>query len=359
MIVNQIDWRRLHRHEPPEQRAWPMAIRTLRDFLLRLPEELDGVILSKTDDPVTDLLRVIGTQPEDRKATAAGVTKLLADGYLVHEDGALRIRNFRKGQTGITDDAPKAESRPEQPAVDLSEVRRAAGRKGGLVAQANKQTGSSKTEQTGLFASSKTEQTDEQTEQLASSKTEQSASARDPEDQRREEERDQESPTNSTTLQVIGRAGDQAKVQANDQAKPRDVDLKATAELWKRSRQTVEIQLGDCTTWPEVKTVVAAFKETWGRSDEPQHGGDPRAQAIMARFAEGYTPERLADAVRRSRFADYMTDKQSNQRLVVILKDAERVDGFCSLTALPRKAGEREAKQPEGGDWTPNVRRTP
>jgi hypothetical protein len=38
------------------------------------------------------------------------VTKLLADGYLVHEDGALRIRNFRKGQTGITDDAPKAES---------------------------------------------------------------------------------------------------------------------------------------------------------------------------------------------------------------------------------------------------------
>jgi hypothetical protein len=67
MIVNQIDWRRLHRHEPPEQRAWPMAIRTLRDFLLRLPEELDGVILSKTDDPVTDLLRVIGTQPEDRK----------------------------------------------------------------------------------------------------------------------------------------------------------------------------------------------------------------------------------------------------------------------------------------------------
>jgi hypothetical protein len=77
----------------------------------------------------------------------------------------------------------------------------------------------------------------------------------------------------------------------------------------------------------------------------------------MERFADGCTSERLVDAVCRSRFADYMVEKQSNQRLVVILKTTERVDTFCSLTALPRKAGGKEAKQPEGGDWKPTVRR--
>ncbi len=346
MIPNQVDWRRLHRHEPAEQRAWPMAQRTLRDFLIRLPEEHDGVILSNTQDPIADLLRAIGTQREDWKATETAARRLLVDGYLVHETtGALRIRNFRVAQTGQgACESPKSEPKIEQPQADLSEVRRAAGRKGGLVAQANKQTTGSKIEQTVGFASSKTEQ---------------SASARDPEDQRRVEENSQESPTISETLQVVGRAGGG---QANDQAKEAkapELDLKATAELWLRNRAAVEGRLGDCTTWPEMKAVVAAFQETWARPDEPNHGGDARARVIMERFADGCSSERLVDAVRRSKFADYMVEKQSNQRLVVILKTTERVDTFCSLTALPRKAGDREPKQPEGGDWKPNVRRAP
>lgn len=342
MIVNQIDWRRLHRHEPPDQRCWPMAIRTLRDFLIRLPEELDGVILSKTDDPVVDLLRVIGTQPADRKATEAGVRKLLADGYLVHEGGALRIRNFKKAQTGLGEEEAKSEPRLAQSAqTELSDVRRAAGRKGGLVSQANKQTGSSKTEQTSGFASSKTEQTTEQNLSFASSKTEQSASARAPEDQRREEKETTELPSNSTTLQDLAHPRGQAKPIA----KAVGFDLKATAELWLRSRVTVETQLGDCTSWPEVKKVLAAFKATYGADKgEPAHGGDDRAKVILERFADGCTPETLVEAIQRSRFAKHMQEPE-HQRLLVILRTKERVDTFSVLTAS-RKAGEREP-QPE------------
>ena len=102
MITGQMQWRRLYRHEPLEQRAWSLMTRGLRDLLLRQPEELDGVLLSRTESPVDDLLAAIGCHPRDYKVARKSVQELIDDGFLAYEDKALRIRNFERAQTAAS-----------------------------------------------------------------------------------------------------------------------------------------------------------------------------------------------------------------------------------------------------------------
>jgi len=54
MIIQQVLWRRLYRHESLTERSWSWATRGLRDILIRIPETLDGVVLKSTLDPVKD-----------------------------------------------------------------------------------------------------------------------------------------------------------------------------------------------------------------------------------------------------------------------------------------------------------------
>lgn len=134
---------------------------------------------------------------------------------------------------------------------------------------------------------------------------------------------------------------------------PEERDLVAMSEKMLRNRGGFMSAFGDTHTWPEIRAICQAFLETWGRADEPKHGGDPRARVILERLAEGIPVERLVLAVQRSKFADYMREKQSNQALMTILRDAAQVDKFCALTALPRKTGASRAPQPEAesGGW--------
>lgn len=198
MIIQQAQWRRQYRHESPEHKNWDLVVRGTRDLLMRLPEALDGVILKKSTEPVADLLGPMSIKAKDRRAFKATIELLLKDGFLVHtEDGVLMIRNFRQAQTGSS--APDLDESPaalpaRSVAPELSAARAEAGRRGGLKAQATKQ-----------LASSKTEQSDKQTsEQSASSKTSNLLS-RDPEDQRREEEKSKGKPALPKTDQVLAR----------------------------------------------------------------------------------------------------------------------------------------------------------
>jgi hypothetical protein len=136
-----------------------------------------------------------------------------------------------------------------------------------------------------------------------------------------------------------------------DAPPPEERDLVAMSEKMLRNRGGFMSAFGDTHTWPEIRAICQAFQDTWGRVDEPRHGGDPRARVILERLAEGIPVERLVLAVQRSKFADYMREKQSNQALMTILRDAAQVDKFCALTALPRKASAGRAPQPEGGNW--------
>lgn len=202
MIVQQAQWRRQYRHESAEHKNWDLTVRGVRDLLMRLPEALDGVILKKTSDPVIDLLAPMSIKAKDRRSFKASIELLLTDGFLVRtEDDVLLIRNFRQAQTGSSapdlDDSPAASvamPAPRSVTPELSAARAEAGRRGGMKAQASKQ-----------LASSKVEQTDKQNmEQLASSKPSNLLS-RDPEDQRREEEKSKEKPALPKTDQDLAR----------------------------------------------------------------------------------------------------------------------------------------------------------
>lgn len=133
--------------------------------------------------------------------------------------------------------------------------------------------------------------------------------------------------------------------------------MQALASRMLRDRCGTEMVEQPFQVWPEVKVIADAFEATWGRRDDPRHGGEPRAKAILERFAEGYTVDQLVLAIQRSKFADYMLEKQSNQTLVTILRDAAQVDKFSALTALPKKHNDPKPKQPNGGKWRANVER--
>lgn len=92
-------WRKLQRLERAQHRLWPVMARALRDHLLRLPDDSDGVIFESTKDPVGDLLQALGAHQSERKAIAEAIRFLLDDGYLVHSAGFLIIKNFEKEQT--------------------------------------------------------------------------------------------------------------------------------------------------------------------------------------------------------------------------------------------------------------------
>ena len=146
-----------------------------------------------------------------------------------------------------------------------------------------------------------------------------------------------------------------ARVGAPGLPAPAERHLAAMAEKMIRSRGAYMEIFGDTPSWPELQPIFIAFQETWGRNGAPAHGGDPRAQLILQRIVEGIPVERLAMAVRRSKFAAYIVADESYQTLTTILRDAAQVDKFCALTALPRKAGQSREPQTEGGDWKPTV----
>jgi hypothetical protein len=114
MSTDGLSWRKLQRHERTDHRLWPLLQRALRDHLLRLPDSLDGVIFERTKRPVDDLMQALGTHAGERRAVRKALEALLSDGFLEHDDGFLRIRNFERTQSNptgsISENEPKIRS---------------------------------------------------------------------------------------------------------------------------------------------------------------------------------------------------------------------------------------------------------
>lgn len=89
-----MTWRRLERSEPAQHRMMSFAARTLRDHLVRYPEGADGVILSRTDNPIEDLCRVMGVEANERRVVRKAIAELLREGFLTYESCSLAVKNF-------------------------------------------------------------------------------------------------------------------------------------------------------------------------------------------------------------------------------------------------------------------------
>ena len=89
-------------------------------------------------------------------------------------------------------------------------------------------------------------------------------------------------------------------------------------------------------TWPEVAEVLATWAEVW--KPVKLRGGtrDPRLRAILERFAEGYTPGNLGEAIRGSPRDPHIAEHQQFQTLQTVLRDAAQVDKFRDLAPRQR-----------------------
>lgn len=92
---------------------------------------------------------------------------------------------------------------------------------------------------------------------------------------------------------------------------------------------------GDPSNWPEVVEVCDASQRAFGRRDAPRHSGDPRCRVILERFAEGYSPSDLEEAMRGAMRAENIAEKREYQVISTVLKDASRVDKYRSLLDAP------------------------
>lgn len=108
-----------------------------------------------------------------------------------------------------------------------------------------------------------------------------------------------------------------------------------------KARGVIELELGgDPSNWPEVKDVCRIFRDTFGRSDDPRNGSDPRTATMLARFAEGYSVADLCDAVRGSKRDEHIASNRQFQTIKTILRDAAQVDKFRSLLDAPKATEE-------------------
>lgn len=98
MSGDNMDWRKLYRHESTEDRLWTLTARAVRDHVLRLPDDIDGVIFRRSTRPIDDLLRVLGVHQDEEQAIRNAVVFLLEVGYLEVDGEILRIRNFEAYQ---------------------------------------------------------------------------------------------------------------------------------------------------------------------------------------------------------------------------------------------------------------------
>lgn len=257
LIIQQAQWRRQYRHESPEHKNWDLVVRGTRDLLMRLPEALDGVILKKTTDPVSDLLGPMSIKAKDRRSFKASIELLLADGFLVRTaDDVLLIRNFRQAQTGSSAaDLGASTTLPTSRAVapELSVARAEAGRRGGLKAQAAKQVASSKGEQT---AEQNLEQTEQTAKQVASSKPS-NLLPRDPEDKRREEKNSNENDDDLKTYQDVPRPLARASGAA---CEPRTGEAETAAAIAARVAELNRDRFAMYLPWVPTPEVVAGLE---------------------------------------------------------------------------------------------------
>lgn len=93
-----MPWRRLERLEPCDQKLLSFAARSLRDHLLRYPDDASGVLLSRSQDPIEDLVLVLGVRPREHSTVRKAILELLEEGFLERSETSISIKNFGQYQ---------------------------------------------------------------------------------------------------------------------------------------------------------------------------------------------------------------------------------------------------------------------
>lgn len=97
MRFDRESWRKLYVAESAEHAFLPLAVRGVRDYLLRFAAE-DGTLLPSTQDPVVDLAFLIRAKPSEHELVGQVVSELQRVGYMKLTRGRLWLPKFEEAQ---------------------------------------------------------------------------------------------------------------------------------------------------------------------------------------------------------------------------------------------------------------------
>ncbi len=101
MRFDRESYRKLYIAESPEHQLLPLAVRGIRDYLLRFAGE-DGTLLAETTDPVGDLMVVLRARPPEKKQVEQLMKELQRVGYLRLDRKRLWLPKFEEAQEART-----------------------------------------------------------------------------------------------------------------------------------------------------------------------------------------------------------------------------------------------------------------
>ena len=119
------DWgtyRKLFENPPPAFERLPFAIRCMAAEVIRRCDRIGRIVPGEalTDELAADLAFHVRAHPSDAEFIRAGLSALLADGYLEFRDHYLTIRNFAKAQSSTSAErmaVKRARDRGEEPSL--------------------------------------------------------------------------------------------------------------------------------------------------------------------------------------------------------------------------------------------------
>lgn len=116
-------WRKLYRRVDATWLKLPVLARGLGSELLKYADDDGRVALQEDEETGEGLCRIMSAHKAERKLVSELVQKLLADGYIVREEGGIFIRNFVRAQARSSNAERQARYRERHAAVGDEENR--------------------------------------------------------------------------------------------------------------------------------------------------------------------------------------------------------------------------------------------
>lgn len=147
--------------------------------------------------------------------------------------------------------------------------------------------------------------------------------------------------------------GDQSGSTPPDSA--RGESLVSRAKAWLADPNRASLVHPNPESWPETLRHVEKLREVFGGpAQKPRTSADPRVQVLLGRWAEGYSPAELDQAIAGAKHDANIATHQQYQTLTTILRDAAQVDRFTRLLTVkptaPVKTNPRTVQPGHGED---------
>jgi hypothetical protein len=114
------------------------------------------------------------------------------------------------------------------------------------------------------------------------------------------------------------------------------VTLQDRCKRWLVERITLEADLGEIQTWPEIASMLELIREVTNNDrDRCRNSGDVRAKLIAERIAEGFTPRQIVCAFEAVMADEWYAADVKRRTITSVLKSAAQLDKFLAASEAP------------------------